>query len=205
MPEVDHCITADIAHGELGLGTRWRLGQQLRRQRYDQAFAMSRSFKSALIPWFAAVARRTGYLGEYRHGIINDVRELNTVDLEQKAQHYVALSLDPDTPARAAADIQQPRLTVDERTRDRLVAPYGLSLTRPVVALAPGAAHGPTKRWPAARFAALAQALAAQGFQCWIFGSSADAATGKEIAAGAPDHCVDLCARTGLGDAVDLL
>src|SRR5699024_3397754 len=31
------------------------------------------------------------------------------------------------------------------------------------------------------------------------------AATGKEIAAGAPDHCVDLCARTGLGDAVDLL
>src|SRR5699024_4604166 len=81
MPEVDHIIVADIAHGELGLGKRWQLGRQLRRQDYDQAFAMSRSLKSALIPWFAGIPTRTGYLGEYRYGIVNDVRTLDTTTL----------------------------------------------------------------------------------------------------------------------------
>lgn len=205
MPEVDHSIVVDTAHGELGLGKRWQLGRQLRRQGYDQAFVMSRSLKSALVPWFAGIPRRTGYLGEHRYGIVNDIRELNTTDLTQKAQHYVALGLDPATPSRAAAHIEQPRLAVDEHNRDRLVAKHGLSLGRPVVALTPGAAHGPAKRWPAAQFASLAAELANQRFQCWIFGSDADAATGDEIAAAAPDYCVNLCGKTRLGDVIDLM
>lgn len=205
MPEVDHCIVANTGHGELGLGRRWRLGRRLHKEGYDQAFAMSRSLKSALVPWFAGIPQRTGYLGERRYGIINDVRELNTTDLTQKAQHYVALGLDPDTPSRVAADIEQPRLAVDEHNRDRMVARHGLTLERPVVALTPGAAHGPSKRWPALKFAALAKELTNQGFQCWIFGGDADVATGEEIAAAAPDHCVSLCGKTSLGDVIDLM
>src|SRR5699024_1009747 len=108
----------------------------------------------------------TGYLGEYRYGIVNDVRTLDTTTLQQKAQHYVALGLAPDTPSHAAAHIEQPRLSFDADNRDALVTRHQLSLQRPVVALAPGAAHGPAKRWPASRFAALAKALVAQGFQC---------------------------------------
>lgn len=205
MPEVDHIIIADVAHGELGLGKRWQLGRQLRRRGYDQAYAMSRSLKSALIPWFAGIPRRTGYLGEYRYGIVNDVRTLDTTTLQQKAQHYVALSLAPNAPPVAAEIIEQPRLMFNQYNRDALIARHELSLQRPIVALAPGAAHGPAKRWPASNFAELAKALVARGFQCWIFGSSADTATGQEIAAAAPEHCFNFCAETSLGDAVDLL
>lgn len=205
MPEVDRAIVAPVAHGELGLGKRWRLARQLRQQHYNQAFAMSRSLKSALVPWLARIPQRTGYLGEHRYGVINDIRQLNTTDLKQKAQHYVALSLDPTTPASAAADIEQPRLAFDQANRDRLVARHALSLQRPIVALAPGAAHGPAKRWPTSHFARLAHELEQCGFQCWIFGSAADTDIGAEIAAAAPDHCVNFCDQTRLGDAVDLM
>lgn len=205
MPEVDHVIVADIAHGELGLGKRWRLGRQLRGQRYDQAFALSRSIKSALVPWFARIPQRTGYLGERRYGVINDIRALNTTDLKQKAQHYVALGLAPTEAASAAADIEQPRLAYDQANRDRLVAEHGLSLQRPVVALAPGAAHGPAKRWPTSYYARLAQELEERGFQCWIFGSAADAEIAAEIAAAAPRNCVNFCEQTRLSDVIDLM
>lgn len=205
MPEVDHCIVADTGHGELGLGRRWRLGRQLRQQGYDQAFSMSRSLKSALVPWFAGIPRRTGYLGEQRYGIINDIRELDTTDLRQKAQHYVALGLDPETPSRVAADIEQPRLAVDEDNRDRLVARHGLTLERPVVALTPGAAHGPAKRWSALKFASLAQELGKHGYQCWVFGGDSDIAIGDQITAAAPDDCINLCGKTSLGDVIDLM
>lgn len=205
MPEVDHAIRADIAHGELGLRKRWRIGRQLRQNGYDQAFVTSRSVKSALIPWFARVPRRTGYRGESRYAIVNDMRVLNTTELKQNAQRYVALSLAPDEPAGAAADIEFPELTVDERNRARLVAEHGLSLQRPAVALVPGAAYGPSKRWPASCFARLARELADNGLDCWVFGSDGDAAIGREIASAAPAHCADLCGKTSLAEVIDLM
>ncbi len=205
MPEVDRAIAAEIAHGELALGKRWRLGQSLRAARYDHAIAMSRSLKSALIPWFARIPRRTGYRGEPRYPIVNDMRELNTTDLAQKAQHYVALGLPAGAHSRAAATIDYPRLSIDEANRDALVEKHALSLRRPIVALAPGAAHGPAKRWPASHYALLARELAAYGYDCWIFGGDVDRDTGREVAAAAPEHCVDFCGKTRLVDVIDLM
>ncbi len=205
MPEVDRAIATDIAHGELALGKRWRLGISLREAGYDQAIVMSRNLKSALIRWFAGVPRRTGYRGEPRYGVINDVRELDTTELDQKAQHYVALGLPADSDNRVAANIKHPKLTIDPLNRDALIARHKLSLARPVAAFAPGAAHGPAKRWPASHYALLARELAAHGYDCWIFGGDVDAATGREIAAAAPDHCVDFCGKTRLVDVIDLM
>ena len=83
-------------------------------------------------------------------------------------------------------------------------ARLGLRRDRPIVALCPGAEYGPAKRWPAAHFAAIAEAMHARGRQVWIFGSAKDAAIGAAIAELAP-AAINLCGRTGLADAVDLL
>jgi heptosyltransferase-2 len=52
----------------------------------------------------------------------------------------------------------------------------------PLVALAPGAAYGGAKRWPAERFAALGASLGAGGVQSVMVGSAADAATAGDVA-----------------------
>ena len=77
MPQVRRAIAMPLGHGELGLGQRWRLGRKLRFQQYSQAILLPNSFKSALVPWFAGIARRTGWRGEMRYGLLNDMRLLD--------------------------------------------------------------------------------------------------------------------------------
>ena len=73
MPEVRRGIAAETGHGELGLGKRRRIGYTLRDAGYEHAIVLPRSLKSALIPWFARIPRRTGFRGESRYGLINDM------------------------------------------------------------------------------------------------------------------------------------
>lgn len=91
MPEVNQGIALPVKHKELGLARRWKLGRSLRRIGYDQAIVVPRSYKAALVPWFARIPRRTGYRGEMRYGTINDMRLLDKAVLFQTVQRYVAL------------------------------------------------------------------------------------------------------------------
>src|SRR5690349_10103798 len=77
MPEVRRGIEMPLGHGRLDLATRYRLGRRLAATRYDQAILLPNSFKSALVPTFAGIPRRTGWRGEMRYGLLNDLRNLD--------------------------------------------------------------------------------------------------------------------------------
>ena len=110
MPEVRAGIAAATAHGEVGLGTRRRIGKELRDTGYDRAIVLPRSYKSALIPWFAKVPVRTGFRGEMRFGLINDMRPFDPELLDQTVTRFVALGLHND---EALPDVlPNPALTV---------------------------------------------------------------------------------------------
>ncbi len=203
MAEVRRHIEMPLGHGALGLKQRYRLGKQLRVEGYDQAIITPRSFKSALTPFFAHIPIRTGYTGELRYGLINDMRQLDKTVLTQTVQRYVALGLKHD--AVLPPEISYPALTIDVENQQRLLQTLGLSLQQPVVGFMPAAEYGPAKRWPPDYFAALAQQLVAQGKQVWLFGSAKDQPLCDEIAGSAGDGVVNLAGRTQLGDAVDLI
>lgn len=76
MPQVRQGITMPLGHGQFGLSARFRLGRQLQ-GRYDQAIVLPNSWKSALVPFFAGIPLRIGYLGELRWGLLNDARRLD--------------------------------------------------------------------------------------------------------------------------------
>ncbi len=205
MPEVNHGIEMPVGHGRLGLRTRWQLARSLR-GRYDQAIVLPGSLKSALVPWLAGIARRTGYRGEQRYGLINDMRQLRPAELPLMVQRYAALALDVRAPAATdlPVDLPRPRLRVDRARQAALRAELGLDARRPAVALLPGAEFGPSKQWPLAHYAAAARSLLAQGLAVWVLGSPKDAEAGRLVAEQAPG-AIDLCGRTRLEDAVDLL
>src|SRR3954463_5777002 len=72
MRAVDVVLTSPFGHGELALARRYRLARELKQKAYAQAIVLPNSFKSALIPWLAAIPKRTGYVGEARVVLLND-------------------------------------------------------------------------------------------------------------------------------------
>jgi heptosyltransferase II len=203
MPEVRHHIEMPVDHGALGLGTRWRIGRRLRGERYEQAVVLPRSFKAALVPFFAKVPRRIGYLGESRYRLINDIRPLDTAVLTQTVQRYVALGIERGAPL--PPEVPQPRLETDPDNQTRLLQDLALSTDRPIVGLMPGAEYGPAKRWPAEKYAELARRLVKQGSRVWLFGSTKDQKVCREIVERTGGSIVDLSGKTRLEDAIDLI
>jgi len=202
MPEVNTAVTLPLDHGQFGFGVRKRLGRALW-GRYDQAIVTPRSWKSALLPLFAGIPVRTGYRGELRYLLINDMRKLDKKVLTQTVQRYVALGLPKGAPL--PPEIPQPKLQVNRDNQARLRVALGLNLDRPVVAMMPGAEYGTAKRWPLERYGELAKRLTAAGRQVWVIGSAKEQALGDVIARTAGPLVTNLCGSTKLGDSVDLL
>jgi len=203
MPEIDEVVDAPFDHGELALAARWRLGRGLRSRRYDKAIVLPNTFKSALVPFFANIPLRCGFLGEARYGLLNLVHKLDAKRSPLMAERYAQLAEEPGT--NAAQPLPQTGLAVGEVNLAAALRRLGLSRAKPVVAFCPGAEYGPSKRWPAPHFAALARKLAAQGYAVWLFGSEKDRAVGEEIAAASEGGATNLCGRTDLASAIDLL
>jgi len=203
MPEVADVLPTRFEHGRLALSERWRLGRSLR-GRYDAAWVLPNSLKSALVPFFAGIPRRVGFVGEQRFGLLNVLHRLDEQRLPLMADRYAQLAVAPGEPV--PAPLPQTRLRVDAANRDAALARLGLDASRPVVAFCPGAEYGPAKRWPAEHFAALAGTLAAKGRQVWLFGSAKDQPAADAILAAAPHAGItSLCGRTDLATAIDLL
>lgn len=213
MPQVDQAVEMPLGHGEFAFFRRRSLGRSLRRRGYTQAIVLPRSLKSALVPFFAGVPRRTGYRGEMRFGLLNDIRMLDRGRLTQTVQRYVSLGLPADAAQPPA--IAEPRLEVDPDNQQRLANTLSLDPTRPIVAMMPGAEFGPAKCWPLDHFAALARSLIERDYAVWILGSQRDKPAGEAIVTRAGDgrsrarHSDrgprNLCGQTSLTDAVDLL
>ena len=202
MPGVAEVHELPVGHGELALRRRRRLALALRPLGFDAAYVLPNSFKSALLPWWAHIPKRTCWLGEARYGLLNDWRRLDEQSHPKMAQRFAALGLPRGAPPLAPSP--QPVLKVDAEQRAAVVSRLGLSAERPIVALCPGAEFGPAKRWPAEHFAALAEIQMQAGRSVWLFGSPNDRGIGASIAALAPG-VANLTGRTSLLEALDLL
>lgn len=202
MPEVNEAITLPVSHGELALGKRFRTGRQLRANAYTQAIIIPRSYKAALVPFFAGIPQRTGYRGEMRYGLINDMRKLDKDVLSQTVQRQVALGLPPN--ADMPPIIPFPKLDINEKNQKRLLVELELNLEKPIVGMMPGAEYGPAKQWPVSKYRELAVKLVDKDYQVWVFGSEKEYESGEQIAS-ADDAVRNLCGKTRLEDVVDLI
>ena len=181
MPEVNNTITNQFPHGALELSARFSLGMQLRDMHYDQAIVLPNSLKSALIPFFAGIPLRTGFVGEMRYGLLNDSRKLDKRDLPLMVERFAQLAeLPRDAISRP---LPPPRLLVNDGQRQQILEKFNLNLNQPVAVFCPGAEYGPAKRWPIPYFAELAQNLQQQGYAVWIIGSGKDQEIGDKIVA----------------------
>ena len=147
MAEVNDYIEMPLGQGQFEPGVRYRLGKSLQARHYEQAIIIPRSWKSAIVPAAAKIPQRTGYRGEMRYGLLNDIRPLDKSVLMQTVQRYVSLGLASDA-SLPPAIIPQPHLTIDLANQSTLMAQFSLHTGQPVVGFMPGAEYGPAKCWP---------------------------------------------------------
>ena len=201
MREVSEVHTLDFDHGELGFGKRRTIGHDFRAQRFEVAYVLPNTWKSALVPYFARIPRRVGWRGEARYGLLNDLRPLDQQKYPLMIERYMALAQSPR--AVPAKPYPRPSLQVDAENAARCLRDLGLNGEQ-VTVICPGAEFGDAKKWPAGHYATVANALLADGRQVWLIGSPSDAADCAAIAAQA-NGVHDLSGRTSLLDALDLL
>jgi len=197
MPEVRRVIDMPVGHGRFGWGARRALGRALRGQ-YQRAIVLPNSWKSALVPWFARIPTRIGFVGEFRYGLLNEARRMDKVAVPRLVDRYRLLAGTDALPLN-------PQLRVDALAQAASLVRLSLSLDKPVLVLCPGAEYGSAKRWPAANYAALAQKMRTAGWQVWLFGSEKDASVTAAINQLCDGNCVDLAGKTTLTEVVDLL
>jgi heptosyltransferase-2 len=189
MPGVRQAIVADLPRGRLGLAQQRDLAARLRRAHYGQALIMSRKWKAALAPWRAGIPLRTGFIGEARFGLINDLRSGERA-LPRMIDQMGALALPKD--ATAPAQWPLPELKVPPEEVDRWRAHNKLDRdARPIVTLSPGAV-GEGKAWPPGHYAALARALTADGASVWVLGGPSETKIARDIISAAGDRVRDL-------------
>ncbi|GLR04687.1 lipopolysaccharide heptosyltransferase II [Vibrio hyugaensis] len=213
MPEIHQAIEMPIGHGEFNLLGRREIGKSLREKQYDHAYILPKSAKSALIPWFANIPLRTGWKGEMRYGLLNDLRP-NMKSFQFMVERYVALAYPQeemiDSSSLGGLEIlPRPSLFIDKKEQSEAIVKFNLNQEAPVVGLCPGAEFGPAKKWPETHYAEVASAMANAGKQVWLFGSQKDLETCNNIKQLVPQehqHQIHVLAgQTSLIEAVDLL
>lgn len=190
MPQVHAVIEFPFQHGGLQLKARRSIAQQIV-GRFQTAYVLPNSLKSALLPLLAGIPKRVGYLGEARVGLLTH-RLKNPKNKPPMVTFYSALSGEGDLEADRPV-LQLPPADVDAALQALGLRPGGYGV------FAPGAEFGPAKRWPAAHFAAVAREL---GVPVLLLGSGKEAALCEEISAAAPGCCTNLAGKTTLLQAL---
>lgn len=202
MEEVNKVHLIPIGHGALGLAARWQLGRHLRPFKYTWAIVLPNTLKSALIPWVARIPRRTGWKGEQRYGLLNDMRHLDTAKYPRLVERYAALAFEKTA---LLPPLPYPKLQIDTANQNQCLARLSLNKMKPILALCPGAEYGTAKRWPADYFASLATHFIEKNWQVWIIGSAKENTLAEIIQIKTEGRCIDLTGKTSLIDAIDLL
>jgi heptosyltransferase-2 len=156
---VDRVVLYQAEGSHRGLRGRWALARELARERFDLAVLFPNSLDAVIVPWLARIPRRVGYRTDGRGLLLTQVvvRSGRSAERHQVFRYLdLARSLGADGEAI-------PRLAVGVeagREADRLLQDLGVETGEACIAVNPGSVYGSAKRWPAGRFAAVADALA---------------------------------------------
>ena len=180
--------------------------RRIKQRGYDVAFLFQNAFEAALLVWLGRIGRRVGYRIDGRgalltHGV--------APDKDTRAAHQVEYYLNLLRQVGLDAPTKDPVLSMPyvrtKRARE-LIRHRGGASGHVTVGIGPGAIYGQAKRWPADRFARLAD-IAAERWKAniLIFGSEKEKHIGESVQETMKQPCINLCGNTSLKEAMELL
>jgi len=203
MQEVDQVIENPFNHGQLKIRDRLRVARDIESHNYDLAYILPNSLKSALIPFFAKIPNRIGYIGESRYGLINCRHAINKKKYPLLANQYLQLAKTDPVDTLVLHDY--PALTINEKDITQSLKKFNIDPLKPYICLCPGAEYGPAKRWPQQHFASLVRQLSEIHFDTITLGNTSDIKIGAMIHQKSHHTTKDLTGQTDLNEAMHLI
>ncbi|CAM8378946.1 lipopolysaccharide heptosyltransferase II [Candidatus Methylopumilus universalis] len=199
MPEVSKSISLPFSHGELNILKRYQIAKTLKLEGYSQAIVLPNSFKSALIPFFAGISKRTGFLGEVRFALINDRIKKDPL-LYRTVDQFLALA-----PKSKSTKVSLSTYLISKPSQGKKLLPGKLSGSDKVLGIAPGAEYGESKRWPIEYFADVANEAIQKGWVVISLGSTHDQDLGKTLDRLTKNKVINLIGKTKLEEVIDVM
>lgn len=166
----------------------FREARSLRPRRFDLAVLFTNSFRTALFALLAGAGRRVGYVREGRGLLLTEGIKPAKSGGRFEPRPMIDYYLDLVGSLGAPTGQRRMRLAVtpaDSAAAEKVFADCRVDTSKPRAVLNPGAAFGSAKCWPAENFAAVADALAARGFEVLVVTGPKEKTIGEAIAAAA--------------------
>jgi len=207
MEWIDEVIPYSVAKGWRGMADRWSIVKEVRMRRFDLAILFPRSFESALWMTLAGVPRRAGYVGDGRSAMLTHRTVPPPHTMTGHQVHYW-LAMVRNT-AGASGNAQDFELRPDAAKVEAMrawLARHRRNAGSRTIAMAPTAAYGPAKEWPAIHFARLIDELAeSHDIECVLVGAPSELQRCREVADVSHHGAMVAAGETGVGELVALL
>ncbi|MDY6905975.1 MAG: lipopolysaccharide heptosyltransferase II [Thermodesulfobacteriota bacterium] len=204
-PHVDQMVVYDDAGRHSDLAGKFRLAGDLRQAGYDAALLLQNAFEAAFITTIARIPVRIGYTTDGRRLLLtHPVKNPKFYKQGHHADYYLGIlrGLGIDAVNNGL------ELVIGDANRQKaqaVLSEHGLA-DRPLLGLSPGATFGPAKQWHPERYAAVADQLCKEGdWRVVLLGGPGDRAISEAIAGHMAAPAVNLCGRTGVGEAMALI
>lgn len=198
-PAVDGCIEL-----ENGLAGTVVTAEAVSGHCFNKVFILPNSFRSAFVPFLAGIKDRIGVAGHCRRTLMNNIITLSgRASGGHQSWEYVdilGVSFDFD-------ELPAPVLRVPEKASASAIDRLGDIMTGGrLIGIIPGAARGPSKRWPPEHYIELGRRLE-KGIDCVfpVFGSAGESDLCTMVADQIGERAINLAGRTSLSESAGLL
>jgi len=204
---VDEVIGYSIAGGLGGLNDRRKIVGEIRSRRFDLAVLMPTSFESALWVTAAGIPRRAGYALDARGPMLTHKASPPRDALEGHQVHsWLAMIRETLGIEGEADDIALSPDAKNVTTMQQWLNAHRRKPDAPLIAIAPAAAFGPAKEWPAEKFAAVIDSMSERiGAECVLVGAPSERGKCEQVAALTSARPLVSAGETSIGELIALL
>lgn len=202
-----------LVYDRTGLGSAWNQVREWRRRRFDLALLFQNAFEAAAIAFLARVPRRIGHAADGRGRLLTQAIPGPTwKDERHEVFYYLNLvaELERLLYGTSVVESNEPRfalaVSVDRQHRAKeFLREHGLRPDAPLVLLCPGSINSRAKRWPAERYAAVADHFAAAGARVALIGSPAELEVSDQVCKHARHRPIVLTGKTSVAEATAII
>lgn len=206
---VDDVLISDRA----GLTSVWEQVRQWRRRKFDLAIIFRNAFEAAAISFLSRVPARIGYRTDRRGALLTHSLLLpEWRDERHESFYYLNIIAELERLLYGTSLIEKTEPRFDVRvSEDRkqkafdLLLEQGGRMNAPLALLCPGSINSRAKRWPAERYAALADRLVESGANVALIGSPGELDVTQEVCKHAQRQLLVLTGKTTVAEAAALI